>query len=159
MANRNTFETLLDRRKRGANAESTLQRAIVQTLRMHGLLVIRVPGQGVLRNGGTPAAFMTRSEMAGFPDLLVLGRRGLTAWLEVKTETGRLSPLQRQTIETLSRLGHIAAVVRSPESALAVLREHGFLAAPENTHESTLLRRDPERVPGRRRRARAGDLP
>lgn len=123
------FEKALARKakaKRRANPESAIQRAIMETLGYHGLLVVRIPGQGVLRNAGTEKARITRSPMSGYPDLLVLGPDGRSAWLEVKTCTGKLSPLQRERIEALGRLGHTAAVVRSPEQALAVLREAGW---------------------------------
>lgn len=107
------------KKKRKPNPETALQKSIVAALRAAGLWVVRVPGQGVLQHMGPGQATMKASEMAGFPDLLVLLPGGRAAWLEVKTAQGRLSPLQKSRIEELARAGFTAAVVRSPEEALA----------------------------------------
>jgi VRR-NUC domain len=103
--------------KRRGNPETALQKEIVDALRAAGHWVVRVPGQGVLGHGRA-GAFLKPSEMAGFPDLLVLLPGGRAVWLEVKTDKGRLNPTQKARIERLRGLGHEAHVVRSTGEAL-----------------------------------------
>lgn len=114
---------------RGPNSETALQGAIIQALEAHGLWVTRIPAQGV-RHQIAGRDVVKRSPLAGFPDLLVIGPEGTTAWLEVKTAKGRVSPLQRERLERLEKLGHVAAVVRSIDEALSVMRENAFIYCP-----------------------------
>lgn len=114
---------------RGANPETALMGAIVQAIEAHGLWVLRIPVQGVMHRQGDKE-FRKRSPLAGIPDLLVVGPEGTTAWLEVKTAKGRVSPLQREQLDRLSKLGHVAAVVRSVDEALTVLKENAFIYCP-----------------------------
>lgn len=123
---------LTDKPKRRANPETVLQKEIVDALVRHGLWVVRIPVQGVLQKIGPDRAVMKASPMAGFPDLLVIGPEGSTAWLEVKTPTGRATPLQKGRIERLGKLGHVASIVRSVKQALAVLAENGFIERDES---------------------------
>lgn len=44
--------------------------------------------------------------------------------IEVKSETGRIAPAQRQWIITVLLAGGIAGVVRSPEQALELVNNH-----------------------------------
>ncbi len=115
-------------KKRAANPETVLQKQIVEAIRAHGLWVVRVAGQGTLQHVGKGQAVLKQSEMAGFPDLLVLGPEGTAVWLEVKTPKGKVSPLQRSRIERLGILGHHAGVVRSVEQALAMLEHAGLVS-------------------------------
>lgn len=114
-------------KKKKQRPEAAIQRAITLGLQARGLWVVRVAGQGTMQYIGPGRAVLKQSEMAGFPDLLVLGPTGRAAWLEVKSLVGRLSPLQKSRHERLSALGHVVAVVRSLDDALAVLRTHGLL--------------------------------
>lgn len=107
--------------------ETALQRQIMEAIRLQGLWVIRIPGQGTIQHVGKGRAILKPSTLAGFPDLLILGPEGMSAWLEVKTAKGRASALQQGRIARLATLGHIAAIVRSPQQALDVLRLNGFL--------------------------------
>ena len=122
------LSTLPDKgkKKRKVNKETGLQREIVQAIQSFGLWVVRVAGQGTMQHIGPGQAVLKKSEMAGFPDLLVLGPEGLTAWLEVKTPGGRLSPIQRARHERLQALTHVVATVHSAEEAIAVLRADGW---------------------------------
>jgi hypothetical protein len=118
------------KKKRKANPEGLIQRAIVQALQLKGLWVVRVAGQGTVQMTARGSGVLKKSEMAGFPDLLVLGPEGLTAWFEVKAPNGRLSPLQKARHDRLSTLSHTVAVVRSPEEALKVLECEGWFMEP-----------------------------
>ena len=122
--------TKQSQRKRKKNAETALQKTIINELRGHALWVIRVPGQGVIQMTGAGVGVLKESEMRGFPDLLVIGPEGSTAWLEVKTETGRVSPAQKSVHKNLEYLGHTVAVVRTPQQAVDVLKAAGLIYCP-----------------------------
>lgn len=112
------------------NPETALQKEIVSALRALNLWVVRIPGQGTMQHVGPGRAVLKASELAGFPDLLVLGPEGLTAWLEVKTPAGRLSPPQKARHDRLAALSHTVAVVRSADQAVSVLRDNGWFDEP-----------------------------
>ena len=118
------------KKKKGTKIETRIQRLIVNAIQMKGLWVVRVAGQGTVQMTARGAGVLKKSEMAGFPDLLVLGPEGLTAWLEVKAPRGRLSPLQKARHARLSALSHVVAVVRSADEALRVLDANGFFDEP-----------------------------
>ena len=58
----------------------------------------------------------------GLPDILVVWH-GRAIFLEIKTETGKLSKLQAREIEAIWQAGGLAHVVRSVESALSIFEE------------------------------------
>ena len=125
--------------KKRKNPESLIQREITQALQLRGLWVVRVAGQGTIQMGKGGLGFLKKSEMAGFPDLLILGPEGLTAWLEVKAPQGRLSPLQRARHERMEALSHVVAVVRSPDEAINVLDANGWFAPSLYVTNESLL--------------------
>lgn len=47
------------------------------------------------------------------------------AFVEVKTERGRLSPAQKNFLEQMSALGALTGVARSPEDAIKILKGKG----------------------------------
>lgn len=49
----------------------------------------------------------------GFPDIIVARPIGLTAWLELKSDVGKLSPDQRLFRDAVMQLGHDYHVIRS----------------------------------------------
>lgn len=64
--------------------------------------------------------------VAGFPDICVLHRAQLYA-LEVKTETGKVSDAQRDTMERLQKAGAIVAVAHGLDAALQWMESNGLL--------------------------------
>ncbi|MFA6930865.1 MAG: VRR-NUC domain-containing protein [Lentisphaeria bacterium] len=58
----------------------------------------------------------------GTSDLLFIGH-GYIAFIEVKTEKGRIRPEQIKFINTMRKLGHRAGVARSIEDALKIIQE------------------------------------
>jgi len=56
----------------------------------------------------------------GVSDLLFIGN-GKIAFIEVKTQTGRLRPEQEKFINLIKSLGHIAGVARSVEEAVELI--------------------------------------
>lgn len=56
----------------------------------------------------------------GFPDLLFIGENGQVAFIEVKTDKGRVRESQQKFIAFLLRYGHRAGIARSVEDALEI---------------------------------------
>jgi hypothetical protein len=107
-------------------SESAIQQAIKQRLIFHGIVAVHVPNAG---RRSVISGFKLKQEgmMPGFPDLICLGDAGRIGFLEVKTDTGRLSEAQERCHDMLRRKGHLVAVVRSQDDAVAVLQGAGWL--------------------------------
>jgi hypothetical protein len=101
--------------------EADVQKLIVAYLRLHGLTVLETSRRRRrCRCGRWPAGGDGADK--GVPDLLVwLAGRGSWLGVEVKGQKTRLSPEQR----VLAARGMVV-VVRTPEEALAAVRERGF---------------------------------
>ena len=78
--------------------ESEIQSKIRDKLTKSGWLVIK----------------LEKTSWNGIPDLMCI-RRGNVIFLEVKTESNVVAPLQQHRIETLNKLGFFSRVVRSLE--------------------------------------------
>ena len=76
--------------------ESELQTKIKDKLTKSGWLVVK----------------LERTSWNGIPDLMCI-RKGNVIFLEVKTESGIIAPLQDHRIKTLNAIGCFARVVRS----------------------------------------------
>jgi hypothetical protein len=63
---------------------------------------------------------LTEETNCGIPDILFI-HNGVTIFLEVKSQRGRLKPIQKATLRQLQENGVIAEVVRSVEDAAVVL--------------------------------------
>lgn len=61
-------------------------------------------------------------QKAGLPDIHVC-YHGLAVYLEVKTATGKASPLQEHTIDLIRAAGGVAVVVRSVDEVRSLLDE------------------------------------
>jgi len=85
--------------------EASLQKAIVKALAWKGWVVIHIPNQA------TRGIYMYAGVLPGAPDLLAL-RAGRVIFLEVKTETGRVSAKQAEAHEKLRAEGFEVRVVR-----------------------------------------------
>ena len=68
--------------------------------------------------------------VAGLPDRLVVLPGGRVVWVELKTETGRLRPVQEIMIRRLRSMGHTVFVPHGLEEALAVVEE----VMPDEVH-------------------------
>jgi hypothetical protein len=102
--------------------ENQLQASIVTALRVRyrDAIVAALPNGGL--RGKIEAARMKKTgTLAGMPDLVVILPGGITAWLEVKTATGRLSEAQTEIHYRLAGLGHAVELVRSIEDATAAV--------------------------------------
>lgn len=87
--------------------EAQLQQKIVKHLRTLGYIVYK----------------MDPTYQRGVPDLLVLSPGGVSTFLEVKTPTGRVSPIQQHVQSQLRGQGFSTHVIRSLADAVDVLAE------------------------------------
>lgn len=71
--------------------------------------------KAVERIGGQAPKWVSPGER-GVPDRIVIMPHGKTYYVELKSETGQLHPLQARWIRKLLGLGHKAYVVDSEES-------------------------------------------
>ena len=60
----------------------------------------------------------------GFSDLFGFRKDGQIFFIEVKNETGRVRPEQKQFLETMRSFGALAGVARSSEEALEIVNGH-----------------------------------
>lgn len=109
--------------KRG-NPEAQIQRAIIDRLRFHGVLVMHVPNAGK-RSAIAGRRLKSEGMRPGWPDLAAY-QHGRHALLEVKAPGGRVSPAQRECHAELGRHAFPVAVVTSQDEAIEALRERGF---------------------------------
>lgn len=96
--------------------ETILQNKIRCELSKYGV-VVRMNSGVFLTADGRPV----KSGVSGIPDLLFIGKGGITAWIEVKTDKGRPSEEQVNFIKMLRDHGHRAGIARSVADALEIL--------------------------------------
>lgn len=93
--------------------ENLLQKKFKTYLEYRGLVVVEH------KNGATwdrRGFFRSNTTDKGIPDMWIGLPRGLYAWIEVKTKTGRVSPEQREFIKKIKdKIGGIAFVARSTD--------------------------------------------
>ena len=92
---------------RKKETEKSLQVAIMTALGLRGWRCIKMP----------PSIYTSGK---GIPDLLCM-RDGITAWIEVKTEKGRLSPQQQRFGQMVDDAGGLYIVARSVDFAVRTL--------------------------------------
>lgn len=99
-------------------SETDLSRAVQQCLKANGILYERV------QSGRLQAAYKGRvhwihCSSVGTPDLW-----SELGWLEIKTQTGRLSAVQKAWHSRANKAGVPVHVVRSVSDVLHLIREH-----------------------------------
>lgn len=109
---------------RRGSPEATIQRAIIDRLRWHGILCVHIPNEGK-RSAIAGRRLKADGMRPGWPDLACY-QDARHALLEVKAPNGRLSPAQQECHAVLARHGFVVAVVTSQDQAVAALREAGF---------------------------------
>jgi hypothetical protein len=110
--------------------EADVQRAIVSALRfaLPGALVHHSPNEHRASGRAARRVQGIRAGMGlcpGWPDLVVLAR-GRVVFLEVKSAGGRVTAAQAAFGERVAAEGHVWAVVRSVDDALAALARAGL---------------------------------
>jgi len=87
--------------------ESEIQSKIIEYLKTAGFLIYRMNSGSVRHN--------VKMCESGTPDLMVISPYGQSYWLEVKTETGKLSTVQENMHARLRSYGQKVFTVRSVE--------------------------------------------
>ena len=111
--------------KRKAQPEAAIQRAIIARLKLSGIVCHHSPN-AAKRTVIGGRRIKQDGMITGWPDLTVVGREGLVAFLEVKTPRGKLSDAQTEIGQMLDYMGHTWAIVRSQDEAVAVLQQWGW---------------------------------
>lgn len=106
-------------------SERAVQISIRHRLTLSGVVCLHVPNEG-RRSVVAGRRLKQEGMIRGACDLICIGDEGRVAWLEVKSATGRVSDAQRDHHDMLRRKGHIVAVVRDQDEAVAALRGAGW---------------------------------
>jgi hypothetical protein len=105
-------------------SEAQIQTAIRARLQWLGCLVMSIPNEGK-RSVIAGRRMKSTGLSAGAPDLLIY-RHGKHALIEVKSDTGRLSPAQVEMHTRLAKQGWTVHVVRSQDEAVRALESEGW---------------------------------
>jgi hypothetical protein len=81
--------------------------------------------QNVKRVGGRAYKFVSPGN-DGVPDRLVLLPYGRAVFAELKTETGKLSDLQRMQLKRIRALGQETAVIRGIDGVSRFFHDYGY---------------------------------
>lgn len=114
--------------RRGKATEAQIQAAVLQHLQLtgaKGIVFFSVPNEGK-RTASTAAKLKANGLRAGVPDLMLI-RDGRAYGLELKTETGRISPAQRACHAEFTSAGATVSVAFGLDDAIATLRKWGML--------------------------------
>jgi Holliday junction resolvase len=94
---------------RNAMKESELERILVREVK---------------KEGGTAYKWISPGN-DGVPDRIVIFRGGEIYFVELKSDSGRVRPLQRKQIDRLLELGQYASVVQGMDGLIEFFRETG----------------------------------
>ncbi len=86
--------------------------------------------EGVKKLGGMCVKFVSPGT-PGVPDRLIITATGRIIFAELKTETGRLSKIQRYTVEQMQKRGADVRVVKGLDAVKALLAEIGGMSDGE----------------------------
>lgn len=78
--------------------------------------------EGVKRLGGMCLKFVTPGTL-GVPDRIIITAKGRVIFVELKTETGRLTKIQRYVIGEMQKRGADARVVKGIDEVKELLAE------------------------------------
>jgi hypothetical protein len=109
-------------------SEAQVQRAIIDALRMRGIMAVHVPNAGK-RSAVAGKRLKGEGMVPGFPDLAVYGPYARHALLEVKRPgytASAVSDAQHDMHARLRGLGATVAIVTSIDDALKALRDAGW---------------------------------
>lgn len=112
-------------RKRKAQPEAAIQRAIIARLKLSGIVCHHSPN-AAKRTVIGGRRIKQDGMITGWPDLTVVGPEGLVAFLEVKAPGGRLSAAQAEIGRMLIHMGHLWTVVHSQDEAVGTLQAWGW---------------------------------
>ena len=98
-----------------STSESQLVYAVMRELGKHGAVFRTNAGQFYTKSGQRVSGLPK-----GFADVMVVLPSGRVAFVEVKTDSGKLSPEQKGFLEKMRGLGALAGVARSVQDALEI---------------------------------------
>jgi hypothetical protein len=101
-------------------SESDLMRSIMLALSQEGHMVFRGNVGLFFTKDGRP---VKSGLPVGFSDLFGFTNKVRPFFLEVKTESGRVSPAQKAFLIAMHQRGAIAAIVRSVDDAVFLLQK------------------------------------
>lgn len=78
----------------------------------------------VKEKGGIALKYASGTQ-TGYPDRICLFPSGVTIWVEVKGDNGRLTRLQATRINALRKIGHMATVCRSTDDVERIVKLAG----------------------------------
>lgn len=96
--------------------ETLIQNEIRMELSKYGLVLRQNVGTFY-----TPYSDKIKIGFKGLSDLIYFGNDGLVAFIETKTEKGKLRKEQKHFLNTMSERGYVAGVARSVEDALKLI--------------------------------------
>lgn len=113
---------------RRARPEQQVQAAVFEHLRRRGASGVFYwhPFSGGYRSPVEAAIYRRLGALAGLPDVMIL-RDGKLFGLELKSSGGRLSDIQRDTLNAMRAAGAIIGVAIGIDEAIAWLEAHGLL--------------------------------
>jgi hypothetical protein len=114
--------------------EAQIQRAVIEHLRWRGVpnSFAFHPANGGWRTAVEGAILKAAGVVPGVPDVIIINN-GRVFGLELKTVAGRLSDIQRQTMEAMRRAGAIVAVAHGLDEAIAQLEQWQLLRRDRNS--------------------------
>lgn len=124
--------------------EQKIQRAVFEHLRWHGAPNIFAfhPANGGWRSPIEGAILKSMGVVPGVADVIII-KDGHTYALELKTDVGRLTDIQRATIEAMESAGATCAVAYGIDAALERLAEWGLLRERAATRKFGAIERPP----------------
>lgn len=108
----------------GKQTEAQIQTEIVEYLSRQGIFCHSVPNEGAGKNKLRTMRMITMGMKPGTADLVVWFPWGEIGYLEVKTETGKLSDKQRRFEKRCEEHGVFYAVVKSVEDVREIMESH-----------------------------------
>ena len=110
-------------------SEAMIQGAILEYLAARHVFAIRMnSGTQIIKDGSHRRVIRLHdpgtADILAFPRPITWEDQGLTPlWLEVKSETGKQSPIQKSFQHQVEEEGHVYRLVRSIEDVKSVLEE------------------------------------
>ena len=97
---------------------------LTKTEKLDGFMWFHTPNGGhrTQANGGLLKAMGMK---AGIPDICII-KGGKSHWIEIKTRTGRASPVQSEMSKQLIEAGCVYAICRSLDEVVVALRGWGI---------------------------------
>jgi len=116
-------------RKKPRRKESEIQRAILDYLKLRGIMACKVGSVNVTFKSGRPEGMKGRDWDAGgsngVPDILGILPGGRALCIEVKGAGARITPAQARYIEAAAKRGALAFVAHSVEEVKIFLDNAG----------------------------------